>query len=194
MRVRMSSRRPLASEAAEAFAAYRAGDRRRLGDLVDLLTPILWRVARNHCARREDAEEAVQNTWLRLVDHTGDIADPQAVLAWLLVTVRREAWHVAGRDRHTALGPDVGADEVAPGPGPEALALLSERQRLLWGHVQNLPPHCQHLISVIAHAARPDYATIAENLGIPVGSIGPTRGRCLAKLKAALDADPRWKE
>lgn len=190
----MSSSRSLASEASEAFVDYRSGDRARLGDLVDLLTPILWRTARTQCARREDAEEAVQNTWLRLVDHADAITDPQAVLAWLLVTVRREAWQVTGRARRAAIMPDPDAETPAREPGPEALALLSERQRVLWSHVRALSPTCQHLISVIAHAVRPDYATIAENLGIPVGSIGPTRGRCLAKLRAALAADPRWKE
>lgn len=192
--MRSSSMRSLADDACQAFTAYREGDVQRLGDLVHQVTPILWRTARQHCPRREDAEEAVQNTWLRLVDHAHDITDPQAVLGWLLVTVRREAWHAGGRDRHTTVVADPGAETEAPDPTPEAVAVLSEGQRVLWDNVKSLSPACQYLICVIAYATRPDYATIAENLGIPVGSIGPTRGRCLAKLKAALVADPRWKE
>ena len=58
--------------------------------------------------------------------------------------------------------------------------------------MQQLPERCQTLLRVIAFAAKPDYAQIARALGMPVGSIGPTRGRCLAKLRLALAADPRW--
>ena len=63
---------------------------------------------------------------------------------------------------------------------------------VLWTHVQDLSERCRRLLAVIAFADRPDYAAIAEALGMPVGSIGPTRGRCLAKLRAALEADPTW--
>src|SRR5665811_1848533 len=70
---------------------------------------------------------------------------------------------------------------TAPEQEPEALVLLGQRQQLLWQHVQQLPPRCRALMRVIAFAERPDYAQIALSLGMPVGSIGPTRGRCLAK-------------
>ena len=71
---------------------------------------------------------------------------------------------------------------------------LDERQRRLWEHVKALPERCRQLLSVIAFADRPDYARLAEALGMPVGSIGPTRGRCLAKLRDVLTGDPRWGE
>ena len=67
-----------------------------------------------------------------------------------------------------------------------------DRQRRLWEHVQGLPERCRELMRVIAFADRPDYALIAESLGMPVGSIGPTRGRCLAKLRQLLASDPQW--
>jgi DNA-directed RNA polymerase specialized sigma24 family protein len=72
------------------------------------------------------------------------------------------------------------------------VVLRSQDQSLLWRHVRDLPERCQTLLRVIALADRPDYAQVAEALGMPVGSIGPTRGRCLAKLRAALVADPKW--
>jgi DNA-directed RNA polymerase specialized sigma24 family protein len=75
---------------------------------------------------------------------------------------------------------------------PEELVLRSARQQTLWQHVRSLPDRCRQLVGVIAFADRPDYAAIAESLGMPVGSIGPTRGRCLAKLRDALARDPRW--
>ena len=63
---------------------------------------------------------------------------------------------------------------------------------MLWAHFQQLPQNCQALLRVIAFADRPDYAAVSESLGMPVGSIGPTRGRCLAKLRTALANDPAW--
>ena len=60
------------------------------------------------------------------------------------------------------------------------------------GTSSELPERCRRLLRVIAFADRPDYAAVAEALGMPVGSIGPTRGRCLAKLRAQLAADPAW--
>ena len=64
--------------------------------------------------------------------------------------------------------------------------------RLVWHHFASLPERCKSLLRVIAFAERPDYAAVAQSLGMPVGSIGPTRGRCLAKLRQALTTDPRW--
>ena len=62
----------------------------------------------------------------------------------------------------------------------------------LWRHIAALPERCRALLRVIAFADRPDYAELALALGMPQGSIGPTRGRCLAKLRVALAADPSW--
>ena len=70
---------------------------------------------------------------------------------------------------------------------PEELVLRDARQRALWSHVRGLPERCRELMRVIAFADRPDYAQIAESLGMPVGSIGPTRGRCLQKLRTLLE-------
>ena len=75
---------------------------------------------------------------------------------------------------------------------PEAEAILSDRQRRLWRHIRALPERCQALLRVIAFASQPDYAAIATALGMPIGSIGPTRGRCLTKLRTALAGDPGW--
>ena len=77
-----------ATRAAAAFTAYREGDRQRISELVDLLSPILWRAARSQRATASEAEEAVQSAWIKLIDHADSIVDPQAVLAWLLVTVK----------------------------------------------------------------------------------------------------------
>ena len=71
-------------------------------------------------------------------------------------------------------------------PAVVETVIAAEEQGVLWRHVSGLSERCRYLLRVIAFAERPDYAAIADALGMPVGSIGPTRGRCLAKLRVAL--------
>ncbi|MBB2987524.1 RNA polymerase sigma factor [Terracoccus luteus] len=181
----------LGVRAAAAFTAYRHGERERLSELVDLVTPVLWNAARAQGGSHAVCEDAVQNAFLQLVDRADGIHEPAAVLGWLVVVVKREVWRVGRGARR-----EVDVDEVPEAPtqqiDPEAHAILDERQRVLWHHIETLTPRCQELIRVIAFADRPDYASIADALGMPVGSIGPTRGRCLQKLRVALGSDPGW--
>ncbi len=193
----MSSTAPptLADRAALAFAAYRAGDRERMGELVDLLTPILWHTARAQRLDQTTAEDVIQTAWIRLVEAADSISEPQAVLAWLITTVRRESWRVLKRD-----GRSIPTDELPeteprgiPVPAdPAAEAILREDQRVLWRAVEALSERCRALLRIVAFVDRPDYGEVSEALGMPVGSIGPTRGRCLAKLRTLLTADPSW--
>jgi RNA polymerase sigma factor (sigma-70 family) len=185
----------LAHRAGAAFAAYQTGDRQRLSELVDLVTPLLWHTVRAQRVGHDQAEDVVQTTWLRLVHHAEAIHDPRAVLAWLIVTAKRESWRVVKDARRAQPMPE--ADEVDGVPdtaidGPESAALASAEGRVLWRHIESLSERCRSLLRVVAFSDRPDYASVAQALGMPVGSIGPTRGRCLAKLRLLLDADPHW--
>ena len=180
----------LATRAASAFRAHRDGDARAMDELVDLLTPVLWHTARAQGASDGLAQDAVQTAWLRLVENSESIRDPQAVMGWLLVTVRRESWRAQksqGREDH-----EIDENVPDPLPDPSTVALRREGHRVLWTHFRELPPRCQALLRVIAFADRPDYSAVSESLNMPVGSIGPTRGRCLAKLRTALANDPTW--
>ena len=78
------------------------------------------------------------------------------------------------------------------GPGSEEQVIVDEQRRALWAAIGQLSARCQELLRIVAFAPRPDYATVAAALGMPVGSIGPTRGRCLAKLRALLGREPDW--
>ena len=182
----------LATRAAEAFTAYRHGGTAHMDLLVDLLNPILWNIARAQGLTPPAAEDAVQTAWLRLVEHAERIEDPQTVMQWLLITTKRESWRVGRQGQRSSSAPDLGMDLPDRDPGPEGVAVLSERQRVLWGHLQTLPHKCRELLRVVAFADRPDYAQVSTALGMPVGSIGPTRGRCLAKLRSLLQGDPMW--
>jgi RNA polymerase sigma factor (sigma-70 family) len=187
----------LAHQAAHAVAAYRAGDREPLAGLVEKVTPLLWRTVRAQGAGREQAQDVVQNVWLTLVRDIETIRDPHATLQWLLVTARRAAWRAVRRTRDEMVRTE--QDELvtewlaAPGDqAPDAAVTRDERDRALWRHVAALPERCRQLLSLVAMVDRPDYTVVSRTLGMPVGSIGPTRGRCLAKLRLALAADPAW--
>jgi RNA polymerase sigma factor (sigma-70 family) len=190
----------LTARAGRLFAAFRAGDRAAFDQLVRVLTPLLWQTVRSQDLDRSAAEDVVQTVWLVLLRNAAAVQEPRAVTAWLVTSARREAWRAsrragAGRAR-PGTDADVG-DQLATVPAPrqeepDAQVVLAERDRLLWAHVQRLPQRCRQLLRVICFADRPDYDRLAQALGMPKGSIGPTRGRCLAKLRAALSDDPAW--
>jgi RNA polymerase sigma factor (sigma-70 family) len=183
----------LAARAGTLFAAFRAGDEAKMGELIALLTPILWHTVRAQRVERDSVEDVLQTTWLTLVRNAQTISDPRAVLQWLIVSARREAWRTTKRADRTEAREFRDDDIVTePGVAPEQVVLRADRQLRLWRHIGQLPQRCRELLRVIAFADRPDYASIAESLGMPVGSIGPTRGRCLGKLRAQLAADPGW--
>ncbi len=189
----------LVGRATSAFTRFRTGEREAFDDLVAVLTPLMWRTARGAGLDPTTAEDVVQTVWMVLLRSADTIREDRTVVKWVLTSTRREAWRVSRRTRtdgqHTAAVFGVDAEEVMdlpPAPTPDDQVFADDRQRMLWEHVQALPERCRQLVGVIAFADRPDYAHLAEALGMPVGSIGPTRGRCLAKLKDLLAHDPRW--
>lgn len=166
-----------------------------------MLTPLLWHTVRSQGLDSTATEDVLQTVWLTLVRSADAVRDSRTVVKWLLVTSRREAWRVSkrdGMDRARTLAPRPDKEDEAsrlPVPEeqlPEALTMLRHRDQRLWTHVRGLPARCQEMLRVIAFADRPDYAALAEALNMPVGSIGPTRGRCLARLRAQLADDPEW--
>ena len=183
----------LASRAAEVFQRYRDGDAQAMGELVAMLTPILWHTVRAQRLDKESTEDVLQTTWLALVRSADGVADPRAVLQWLIVSARREAWRVMrGQSRQLPYEIDEDALQTPDDELPESVVLRGTSEKVLWSHVAALPERCRALLRVIAFADRPDYPELARSLGMPIGSIGPTRGRCLAKLRASLSTDARW--
>ena len=183
----------LGDRAAAAVLGYREGRADAMRDFVREATPLLWRTVRAQGVPRETADDVVQQTWAALVSHVDSISEPKATLKWLLVTARRAAWEAvrkgrADEQRRTELPDDAETSATLPdpAPGPEAEVLRNERDRLLWGALRELPARCQELLRLVSLADRPDYRSISAAIGMPVGSIGATRGRCLAKLRTLL--------
>ena len=191
----------LVERATEAFSRYQAGDRAAFDTLVEVASPMMWRVARGAGLDQVTGEDVLQTVWMSTLRSADSIRDPRTIVKWLLTSTRREAWRVSKRTRAdvhrsgAVFGVDSEEVMAIPDSGeatPDEVVFRDERQRRLWEHVKALPERCRQLLSVIAFADRPDYAHLAEALGMPVGSIGPTRGRCLAKLRDVIAGDPSW--
>jgi len=171
----------------------RAGEIGALDDVVTELNPLLWHVARAEGLTVDDAVDVVQTAWLELLRRLHEIRSTQALTAWLVTTVRRGAWRSNRRRRREH---DVVTDVLAALPDPSPTARdqleLEERHRVLWRHFQTLSDRCRALLRIVAMIDRPDYGEVSVALGMPRGSIGPTRARCLAQLRASLLADSAW--
>ena len=178
------------ARAAAEFTAWRAGEPRAFDALVRTLTPVLWHVVRAYRIDTAAAEDVVQDTWLALTRDPDAVRDADAVGGWLLTTARRRAWRAASAPRELADSDGV-PDLAPPTRSAEADALGHLADDVLWQAVHTLTERCQRLLRIIAFDDRPDYSRIAADLGMPVGSIGPTRRRCLDKLRASLEGASR---
>jgi RNA polymerase sigma factor (sigma-70 family) len=173
----------------EIFQAARAGDEHAWADLLDTYDSLIRGIARSFRLGDADTDDAVQNTWLRLVEHAGDIRDPARLGAWLATVTRRECLQLMrGRREIIGLPPDAEpADDRAP--APENTAVQREMNTLLWGYVNRLPPTARTLLTTLNGTDAPGYAEFAREVNMPVGSIGPTRMRTLRKLRIELESD-----
>lgn len=176
--------------AGDCFERWREGDSRAMDELVRLMTPVLWHVVRAYGLDRALAEDVVQTTWMTLVRTHASIHEPKAVSGWLTMCARREAWRVGKQHRRAdateveTLEPHLPVTESA-----EQTAARDDESRRLWDAVSHLDARCQRLLRVVAFEERPDYARIAQDLSMPIGSIGPTRQRCLGKLRTRIESD-----
>jgi RNA polymerase sigma factor (sigma-70 family) len=172
------------------FMAWRLGEQAALERLVRRATPMLWHLARAYRLDGAAAEDVVQATWLALIRQADSIRDGAAVLTWLSVTARREAWRVSNATRREdSFEPDVLYASVPPTAGVDGTVIADAEARHLWRLVARLPERCRRLLRTVAFDDHPDYRTIAADMDMPHGSIGPTRRRCLDKLRKLLADD-----
>jgi RNA polymerase sigma factor (sigma-70 family) len=175
---------------ARLYLAARAGDGAAQQTLAVELNELLWRAARRTGLDRESAADVVQTAWLRLW-HT-ELEHPRALTKWLLTTVSREAWKQIGHMRREVVADPIDIqDEEATEGVEDGMIRLAEQEAVRRAFLAQ-PERCRRLLAFVATVARPDYDVIAEALGMKRGSIGPTRGRCLDKLRRTLLDDPSW--
>lgn len=176
--------------ATDSFLRWQGGEARAMDELVRLMTPVLWHVVRSYGLDRMLAEDVVQTTWHTLLRRHESIHDARAVTGWLTTCARREAWRAGRVHRRTRLSEPTDLEPLLPAADPaDVRGEVADRDRRLWTAVAALDERCRRLIQIVAFEQRPDYTGIAEQLRMPIGSIGPTRGRCLAKLRTALHAE-----
>ncbi len=164
----------------------RNGERQAWDALVERYAPLIWSICRRSRLEAADAEDAAQTVWLKLVDQLDKIRDPAALPGWLATTTRRECSRILrATRRHCDAGYALAAgtipDDHAQAAGQDLLA--AERHAALREAFGQLPPGCQQLLALLIHDPALPYAEISARLGVPVGSIGPTRRRCLDKLR-----------
>ncbi|HEU5099055.1 MAG TPA: sigma-70 family RNA polymerase sigma factor [Roseiflexaceae bacterium] len=171
--------------------ACRAGEAAAWERLVDRYEVLVYSIARRAGLDHEQSIDVFQRVFATLVEHLAQIEQPALIGAWLATTARHEAWRVSRRERvlvFTSLdAPDV-AEPLAGGPLPEELILRLEQQQQVRAAIAALDERCRRLLSLLFY--RNDivsYAEIAAKLGMSEGSVGPTRARCLRKLRKLLE-------
>ncbi|SEG41380.1 RNA polymerase sigma factor, sigma-70 family [Nonomuraea solani] len=166
-------------DSAELLVAAAGGDHSAWDELVARFGPHMWAVARACGLSPADAADAVQGSWLRLVQHLQSIRDPSAVGGWLMTTVRRESLLLLRKERSGVFVPEIVED-----PDPAAAVLEADGRRLLWQTVSTLQEPCRSLLQLVAIDL--GNQQVASRLALPVGSVGPTKARCLEKLRTLI--------
>jgi RNA polymerase sigma factor (sigma-70 family) len=164
----------------------RNGEAQAWDALVERYAPLIWSICRRYRLSGTDAEDVGQHVWLQLVNHLSKIRDPAALPGWLATATGRECARVqrATRGEHATghvLNVEIIADQQAQ--SAEQYLLTAERHAALLEAFARLPLYYQQLITLLIQDPPLPYATISARLNIPVGSIGPKRGRCLDKLR-----------
>lgn len=181
------------TETRELVERIRKGDAAAWDALTERYTGLLWSIARGLRLGDADAADAVQTTWLRLIENLDALRDPERVGSWLATSMRHECYDMLRRAARVRVGAPGTTDEWATLPDPadplDQALLRDERDAELWRAVGRLKPHCQRLLRVLVTDPPPSYADAAAALGMPLGSIGPTRQRCLSCLRELLAAD-----
>jgi RNA polymerase sigma factor (sigma-70 family) len=177
----------------------RGGDKRAWDALVERYAPLIWSICRKYRLSRDDADDVSQSVWMRLVDQLDKIRDPAALAGWLATTTRRECGRLV-RAAHAPGGVACELNaEIIPDQRAAAVEhqlLAAERHAALREAFTCLPPEGQRLIAMLIADPPVAYAEVSARLGIPIGSIGPTRSRYLDKMRrhpavaALINAEP----
>jgi RNA polymerase sigma factor (sigma-70 family) len=171
--------------------AAAAGDKAAWERLVDQFSRLLWAMTRDFKLSESDAADVVQATWLRLLEHIHRIEYPERIGSWLATTARHECLrHLAAGKRVMVVRDDHDAfsEAVCDQPDVDERLLAEERAQAVRSALSTLPSRSQRLLEMLMADPPISYTEISDQLGVPIGSIGPTRGRCLERLRLVLQA------
>ena len=168
---------------ADVVTSAAGGDEDAWRDLFTRFNPILQSVARGFRLAPADVDDVVQATWARAFGAIHRLMDPEAVGGWLVVTARRESLRLLQRGTSEILT-DTPPEHEAVGEGPETAVVEAERRDALHAAVRRLPAQQRRVLGALIAAPGCSYDDLSSQLGVPVGSIGPTRNRSLDRLRA----------
>jgi RNA polymerase sigma factor (sigma-70 family) len=166
-----------------------AGDKAAWENLVDRYSRLIWAMTRDFGLAEIDASDVVQTTWLRLLEHIHRIEYPERIASWLATTARHECLRHLASSRRVMLVDDHDATfghTVEHQPDVDERLLAEERAQAVRLALATLPSRSQLLIELLMADPPVSYTEISDQLGLPIGSIGPTRGRCLQRLRLML--------
>ncbi len=167
-------------------AAAASGDLRATEALVQRYSGLVWSIAWSYHLSGADAADVTQVVWLRLVENIGRIREPASVGAWLASVTRHECLRLLRRDeREVTAWDSLDINECCPDEDIDLELLSQERDTVLRAAFDCLPPRWRSLLEVLMDAPSASYEEVAEAVGMPIGSIGPTRQRCLERLRSS---------
>ena len=185
--------RSIADERAELLRRAREGSTDAWDSIVGRYGDLVLTVARDVGLSEADCEEVFQNTWVAFLGQIDLLREPPALGRWLVITAQRHAWRVWRRS--IGRSKESGEDQPRPaewaldeGPSPEDMAQSLERRTLVREALEELSARCRELLGrLYLRADGRTHHEVAAELGLPRGSVGPTRMRCLANLAAVLE-------
>ena len=168
----------------ELVRAAARGDQAAWNELVERYSPMLIAVIRQYRMSAAQVDDVAQTVWLRLVEHLGDLREPQALPGWIMTTARRESLRLLTAERRTApYDPQQGFESVSLEAPVDEDLLRAERHHALLAGLAELPSRQRELLLLLMKDPPLSYAQISEQTQIAVGSIGPTRGRAIDQLR-----------
>jgi RNA polymerase sigma factor (sigma-70 family) len=177
-----------ATDVAELMRHAAEGDREAWEHLIDQYSRLIWSITVDFKLRESDAADVVQTTWLRLLEHIDRIEHPDRVGSWLAATARNACLRSLAAQKRVVLGDeDADLDDAMTHEAEiDEHLLASERARTVQDALSRLPMRWQRLLELLMADPPTSYIEISDQLGLPIGSIGPTRRRCLARLRVLL--------
>lgn len=169
----------------ELIKACQRGEQAAWDQLVDQYGRLIYSIPRRYGLSEADADDVFAAVWATTFKSLDSLRDDAKLSSWLITTTHRECWRV-GKKR----GSYQQLDEVMPDAGSpsEMQSETWERQHIVRTGLRRLGGRCEELLTALfLEKSEPRYDVIAQRLGMPVGSIGPTRARCFQKLQALLE-------
>jgi RNA polymerase sigma factor (sigma-70 family) len=190
---RQRSRKPfMTADRARAAALVRAaaeGDGASWDALVAEYGGLIWAITRSYRLTAAEAADVSQTTWLRLCENIDRLRDPGSVGSWLATTARRESLGCQSRSRSVMLFEDMTQVDENPNnvEAVDSRLLREEAAASVREALDQLPGRSRRMLALLMQDEPPTYEEVAAQLDLPIGSIGPTRGRALRRLREILE-------